>query len=103
MNRNDKRGIEIFRADPEELRICIDDNQIEKLEVSEFIKIKGIPFDSTKDDIEKFFKGLKIAKDGIIIPLDYKYRTTRDCFVQFMSIDDAKKALELNNEPLGSR
>lgn len=103
MHPADKRNIGIFRATSDDLRNCLEDNEIESNETSCFIKVKGIPYTSTKQDIEEFFKHLNIASDGIIIPLDYKYRMTRDCYVQFASVEDAKKALLLDNEPLSTR
>ena len=98
-----RKPIEIFRADVEELKVAIEDTNIEHAEISEFIKILGVPYRSTRQDIEEFFKGLKMAENGIILPLDFHYRRTGDCFVQFVSIEESKKALLLDGEPLVSR
>lgn len=77
LSPRDVKYIEIYRADVDELKEALEDNNIENVEISEFIKIKGIPINSQKRDIEDFFKGLKIAKDGIILPLDCKFERTR--------------------------
>lgn len=94
----------MLRADVEELKIALEDTNISQVGENEFIRIKGVSDDCTEREVAAFLDGLRIAPDGIIFPLDQRYRRTQNCFVRLESVEDAKKARQLDGKTfLGSR
>ncbi|XP_037338256.2 G-rich sequence factor 1 [Pungitius pungitius] len=67
------------------------------------VRIRGLPFSSTKDDIVQFFSGLDIAENGITVVLDRKGRNSGEAFVQFSSQQAADEALQRDREVIGQR
>ncbi|XP_059192616.1 G-rich sequence factor 1-like [Centropristis striata] len=56
------------------------------------VRLLGLPFSSTEDDIVQFFAGLDIMENGITIVLDGKGRNSGEAFVQFSSQQVADEA-----------
>jgi len=67
------------------------------------VRLRGLPFDSTKVDIEKFFEGMEVTNNGILMTSDYQGRSSGEAYVQFASKGDAEKALEKNKQSIGHR
>nr|XP_040052137.1 G-rich sequence factor 1 [Gasterosteus aculeatus aculeatus] len=67
------------------------------------VRIRGLPYSSTKDDIVQFFSGLDIAEDGITVVTDRKGRNSGEAFVQFSSQQAADEALQRDREVIGER
>ncbi|XP_047447244.1 G-rich sequence factor 1 isoform X3 [Mugil cephalus] len=67
------------------------------------VRIRGLPYSCTKEDIADFFSGLNIAENGITIVTDFKGRNSGNAFVQFASQEDADKALLKDRENMGNR
>nr|CAD7404546.1 unnamed protein product [Timema poppensis] len=71
------------------------------------VKLRGIPFGCSKDDIIEFFSGLEIVPNGISLPTDFSGRSTGEAYVQFISKEVAEKALlkhkEKNRTQVGSK
>jgi len=66
-------------------------------------RLRGLPFDCTKSDIEKFYEGLDITNNGILLTTDYQGRSSGEAYVQFASKEHAEKGLEKNKESIGHR
>merc|ERR1719384_2961851 len=67
------------------------------------IRLRGLPFDAGNSDIQKFFEGLTITHNGIIMPMDSNGRRSGEAFVHFTKGEDADKALERNKQNIGHR
>lgn len=67
------------------------------------IKMRGLPFNAETKDIAKFFEGYKIAPNGILIVTGATDRPTGEAFVEFVSVDEAQRAMERHKQNIGSR
>ncbi|XP_066549485.1 heterogeneous nuclear ribonucleoprotein H3 isoform X1 [Amia ocellicauda] len=67
------------------------------------VRLRGLPFGCSKEEIVQFFSGLKIVPNGITLPMDYQGRSTGEAFVQFASKEIAEKALGKHKERIGHR
>lgn len=68
-----------------------------------FLRMRGLPFSSTRDDIFKFFDGYHPIIDSIVPTYRSDGRATGEAYVGFQSPDDSKKAMELHRKMMGSR
>lgn len=99
----DKKSVEVVRADVEELKSALEESNINEIGETEFVRIKGVPEGCTELEVEMFFEGLRLAKDGIVFPLDYHYKRTANCYVKFESTEDAQKALQQDGQLFASK
>ncbi|XP_073321399.1 G-rich sequence factor 1 [Pagrus major] len=67
------------------------------------VRLRGLPFSSTKADIVQFFSGLDIVEKGVTIIPDHLGRNSGDAYVQFSSQEAADDALLRNKENIGNR
>uniref|UniRef100_A0A8C9VEP8 G-rich RNA sequence binding factor 1 n=1 Tax=Scleropages formosus TaxID=113540 RepID=A0A8C9VEP8_SCLFO len=67
------------------------------------VKIQGLPYSATEEDVIQFFAGLDIAEDGVTLVFDRKGRSTGIAYVEFTSQEMAAQALEKHRETMGSR
>ncbi|XP_056878293.1 heterogeneous nuclear ribonucleoprotein H3 isoform X1 [Takifugu flavidus] len=67
------------------------------------LRLRGLPFGCSKEEIVQFFSGLRIVPNGITLPVDYQGRSTGEAFVQFASKEIAEKALGKHKERIGHR
>uniref|UniRef100_A0A671LPD3 Heterogeneous nuclear ribonucleoprotein H-like n=1 Tax=Sinocyclocheilus anshuiensis TaxID=1608454 RepID=A0A671LPD3_9TELE len=67
------------------------------------VRLRGLPFGCSKEEIVQFFAGLEIVPNGITLPVDFQGRSTGEAFVQFASQEIAKKALKKHKERIGHR
>ncbi|XP_043912903.1 heterogeneous nuclear ribonucleoprotein H3 isoform X2 [Protopterus annectens] len=67
------------------------------------VRLRGLPFGCSKEEIVQFFTGLEILPNGITLPMDYQGRSTGEAFVQFASKEIAEKALGKHKERIGHR
>uniref|UniRef100_A0A8C8Z7M7 RRM domain-containing protein n=1 Tax=Prolemur simus TaxID=1328070 RepID=A0A8C8Z7M7_PROSS len=44
------------------------------------LRLRGLPFGCTKDEIAQFFSGLEIVPNGITLPVDPKSKITGEAF-----------------------
>ena len=68
-----------------------------------FVRLRGLPFGCSKEEIVQFFSGLEIVPNGITLPVDFQGRSTGEAFVQFASQEIAEKALKKHKEIIGHR
>uniref|UniRef100_A0A1E1XSJ6 Putative splicing factor hnrnp-f n=1 Tax=Amblyomma sculptum TaxID=1581419 RepID=A0A1E1XSJ6_AMBSC len=62
------------------------------------VRLRGLPFGCSKEEIAQFFSGLEIVPNGITLPTDYQGRSTGEAFVQFATRDIAEKAMGKHKE-----
>ncbi|XP_041048983.1 heterogeneous nuclear ribonucleoprotein H2-like [Carcharodon carcharias] len=67
------------------------------------VRLRGLPFGCSKEEIVQFFTGLEIVPNGITLPMDYQGRSTGEAFVQFATQEIAEKALKKHKERIGHR
>ncbi|XP_067139942.1 heterogeneous nuclear ribonucleoprotein F-like isoform X2 [Centruroides vittatus] len=67
------------------------------------IRLRGLPFGCSKEEIAQFFSGLEIVPNGISLPTDYQGRSTGEAYVQFASRAIAEKAMGKHKEKIGHR
>jgi len=67
------------------------------------VRLRGLPYNCSKQDIAEFFTGLQIVPYGITITMDQDGRPTGDAYVEFTTADDAEKALLKHKEKIGHR
>ncbi|XP_068166393.1 G-rich sequence factor 1 [Antennarius striatus] len=67
------------------------------------VRLRGLSYNNTEDDIIHFFSGLNIAENGITIITDHLGRNSGVGFVQFSSQEEADEALKRHRGVIGSR
>ena len=68
------------------------------------VKLRGLPFTATKEDVIEFFSGLNIEKSGVQLMSGNKKKILRgDCYVQFCTTEEAMKALDRHMAEMGNR
>ncbi|XP_071808407.1 heterogeneous nuclear ribonucleoprotein F-like [Asterias amurensis] len=67
------------------------------------IRMRGIPYECSKEEIMQFFQGLEIVANGVTLPKDHEGKCTGDAFVQFATKDLAEQALGKHMQKLGHR
>ncbi|CAF0819054.1 unnamed protein product [Rotaria sp. Silwood1] len=64
------------------------------------VRLRGLPYHSSKNDVMKFFDGLDIAQNGVHISSS---KPAGEAFVAFVNMDNALRALEFNRMNMGHR
>ncbi|KAG8454251.1 hypothetical protein GDO86_000768 [Hymenochirus boettgeri] len=67
------------------------------------VRLRGLPYSCSEQDILNFFSGLDIADEGITFVLDQRGRKSGEAFVQFLSQEHAEQALLKHKQEIGSR
>lgn len=65
------------------------------------VRLRGLPFRTTDEEIEKLFSGLSI--DKVVIVKDMRGQAAGDGYVQFEKEGDMKEALDRHMEKIGHR
>jgi RNA recognition motif. (a.k.a. RRM, RBD, or RNP domain) len=68
-----------------------------------YLRMRGLPFSATKDDIFNFFNGYNPVQESIVLTYRNDGRATGEAYIGFESPDDSKRAMELHRRSLGSR
>ncbi|XP_020717001.1 heterogeneous nuclear ribonucleoprotein F [Ceratitis capitata] len=97
------RYIEVFVANPKEAKEAM--RKTGSHGISYVVKLRGLPYSVTEQQVEEFFSGLEIKPDreGILFVMDKRGRATGEAFVQFESQDDTEQALGRNRLKIGHR
>lgn len=67
------------------------------------VRIHGLPFNCTEEDVLQFFSGLDVVKDGVKFVLDRRGRNMGNAYVQFANQEMADEALQRDREVIGNR
>lgn len=71
---------------------------------SRIVRMRGLPYSSTDDDIVQFFQGYQIAPGGISRGRDRHGRASGEAWVTFVNAEDAREAvIKLDKAHMGSR
>lgn len=66
------------------------------------LRMRGLPYSASKDDIKAFFSAFKVAEDGIHIMMDHTGRPSGQALVVFETSADAQEAMRLDKEKIGA-
>ncbi|XP_074298072.1 uncharacterized protein LOC141628886 [Silene latifolia] len=80
-----------------------EDDVNEPVKHTGILKLRGLPFSATKEDVTEFFNGFLLAEDSIHITFNLNGRPTGEAFVEFASVEDSEAAIEKDRKTLGSR
>jgi len=99
------RYIEVFRVDKSEMEWMIKRSTTTTVgsNTDAVVKLRGLPFGCTKEEIAHFFSGLEIVPNGIMLPADEQGRNSGEAFVQFASPEIAERSFEKDKERIGHR
>lgn len=75
----------------------------DKMEYTETLKMRGLPYSVKKPDIVKFFGGFEISEEKIQIVRRPDGKVTGEAFVEFASAEEARKAMRKDKMVMGTR
>jgi len=97
------RYIEVFTAKPDEAKWAIQRDDKVIVSNDNVIKLRGLPWESSAEDILSFFKGITINPNSVMMTRDRIGRGSGEAYVQFNSKEDYIKAMKMDRETIGSR
>jgi RNA recognition motif-containing protein len=65
------------------------------------VKVKGIPFKASANDVRKFFSGYKIKPDGVSFIMHQDGRPTGMAFIEFETPQEAVRAMDKDRAKFG--
>merc|ERR1719209_1617320 len=68
-----------------------------------FARLRGLPYEVTKQEIAQFFAGIEIAPYGITITMDQDGRPSGEAYIEFASLEAREQAMEKNKEKIRHR
>ncbi|XP_072929445.1 heterogeneous nuclear ribonucleoprotein H2-like isoform X2 [Epargyreus clarus] len=107
-----KRYIEVFSTDRQDMEWALNamrqsENGFGSLpNVTDdmgIVKLRGLPFGCSKEEIVQFFNGLIVAPDGVHLLSDHTGRASGEAFVHFVDKQSAQEALSRDREKIGHR
>lgn len=67
------------------------------------LRLRGLPFSASKDDIMEFFSDFDLSEDSIHIIMNSEGRPSGEAYVEFENAEDSKAAMAKDRMTLGSR
>jgi len=98
-----KRYIEIKEAKHTEMEWVVNKMGHEPGNTENIVRLRGLPYGCTKQDIDAFFPGLQIIPHGITLTMDQDGRASGDAYIEFASSSDVEEALKKHKEKMGHR
>ncbi|CAG4946333.1 unnamed protein product [Colias eurytheme] len=107
-----KRYIEVFSTDHQDMEWALNamkqtENGFESLpNVNDdmgVVKLRGLPFGCSKEEIIQFFDGLEVAPEGVHLLSDHTGRASGEAYVYFVDKTGAQDALSRDREKIGHR
>ncbi|KAG5876463.1 hypothetical protein JTB14_000636 [Gonioctena quinquepunctata] len=80
--------------------ICSKDDEIDSNCV---VRARGLPWQSSDQDIAKFFRGLNVAKGGVALCLSAQGRRNGEALVRFVNQEHRDMALKRHKHHIGNR
>lgn len=78
-------------------------SKMEKVSDNTVIRARGLPWQSSDQDIARFFRGLNIAKGGAALCLNAQGRRNGEALVRFVSEEHRDLALQRHKHHMGNR
>merc|ERR1719277_2132799 len=100
-----KRYIEVFPSKKSEMEWAVSRSGSDSTPDNDdaVVRLRGLPFGCSKEEVAHFFAGLEIQPNGIQLMLDHQGRCAGDAYVQFASPMLVEQALSKNKEKIGHR
>lgn len=67
------------------------------------VKLRGLPWSVTTEDILKFFEDCEVLKNGVHLTTSREGRPSGEAYVEFENEEDLELALEKDRDHIGSR
>lgn len=93
-----QRYIEVFPSNDEEMGI-----KTAPVAATNWVRMRGLPFGSTKADIKAFFEGFTLTDASIFLVMGPDGRPSGAAFVQFSDEYESQRALLKDKEQIGTR
>ncbi|QCD82159.1 heterogeneous nuclear ribonucleoprotein F/H [Vigna unguiculata] len=74
----------------------------DQMEYTEILKMRGLPFQVTKSQIVEFFKDFNLIEDRVHIACRPDGKATGEAYVEFVSAEEAKRAMSKDKMTIGS-
>lgn len=71
--------------------------------VDSVIKMRGLPYKVTRNEILEFFTGLSVPLNGIHLMFNDREQPTGEAYVEFSSPDDRERAMAKDRQHMGGR
>jgi hypothetical protein len=68
-----------------------------------YLRMRGLPFSASKENIFKFFVGYNPIQDSIVMTYRNDGRATGEAYIGFATPEDAERAMALHRRGMGSR
>ncbi|OBS66362.1 hypothetical protein A6R68_05096 [Neotoma lepida] len=81
----------------------IHSSKMELIDDNTVVRARGLPWQSSDQDIARFFKGLNIAKGGAALCLNAQGRRNGEALVRFVSEEHRDLALQRHKHHMGTR
>uniref|UniRef100_A0A8C9TYM0 Epithelial splicing regulatory protein 1 n=1 Tax=Scleropages formosus TaxID=113540 RepID=A0A8C9TYM0_SCLFO len=78
-------------------------SKVERVDDNTVIRARGLPWQSSDQDIARFFRGLNIAKGGAALCLNAQGRRNGEALVRFVSEEHRDLALQRHKHHMGNR
>ncbi|XP_038721170.1 heterogeneous nuclear ribonucleoprotein H-like isoform X1 [Tripterygium wilfordii] len=75
----------------------------DQLEYTEILKMRGLPFSATQSEIVQFFKDFKLVEDKVHVACRPDGKATGEAYVEFVSTEEAKRAMSKDKMMIGRR
>uniref|UniRef100_A0A674EIC9 Epithelial splicing regulatory protein 2 n=1 Tax=Salmo trutta TaxID=8032 RepID=A0A674EIC9_SALTR len=91
------------KSESDQIVISVNTFDTEPVDSETVIRARGLPWQSSDQDIARFFKGLNIAKGGVALCLNAQGRRNGEALVRFINQEHRDLALERHKHHMGSR
>lgn len=68
-----------------------------------FLRMRGLPFTATKEEIAKFFAAYNPILDSIVLTFRSDGRATGEAYIGFDTPENSSKAMDLHRKSMGTR
>ena len=75
----------------------------EKLEYTEVLKMRGLPYSANKPQIVEFFSGYKVIEGRVHVVCRPDGKATGEAFVEFETAEEARRAMAKDKMSIGPR
>ncbi|KAJ8870600.1 hypothetical protein PR048_029623, partial [Dryococelus australis] len=87
----------------ESVGICVFSSKNEEVDDNCVVRARGLPWQSSDQDIAKFFRGLNVAKGGVALCLSPQGRRNGEALVRFINQEHRDMALKRHKHHIGNR
>ncbi|EDV22119.1 uncharacterized protein TRIADDRAFT_29141, partial [Trichoplax adhaerens] len=99
-----KRYVEVFKSKRSEMDYVVKRTKQRSGRDSEnVVRLRGLPYECSKEEIAQFFTGYEIIPNGITFGVDRDGRSTGEAYVEFANTDVSERALSKDKETIGHR